>query len=310
MVDTKKPNNDAFLGETLFHFLGIGAEDGLFGIFDSIVRRGLLLTVGNKDGKLDCFSVMMVDDDCEALEVMQHARVCFTDIPENLLSEHGQQYGKFVIGFSRKTILEWGGNPVIYVPNHPDRDTFETSMAITLYCLHRVPSLMDRLKECLTRLNVPLGGDDGASFLQYVDQTEKSFLRLMAFVKEMSSQRANDYRYLYEREWRIVDGAMKQGVDFTREISDEEYRELAANCERWRRPLEMSDRLLQKHPHTSMLQFFRFFNGLTGKTVSQAIDVILVPSDVMKRRVVAYVEDHASYFSSGGLRISIFGEDQ
>jgi hypothetical protein len=310
MINTCKPQSDAFLGETLFHFLGTGTEEGLLAIFDSIVRRGLLLTVGNKDGKLDRFKVAMVGDNCESLEVMQHARACFTDIPEKLLSTHAQQYGRFAIGFSRKTILEWGGNPVIYVPNHPDRNTLETSMAITLYCLHRVPSLMDRLRECFKQLDVTLDGNDGIQFFQYMDQTEKSFLRLMGFVKEMSSQDKNDYQYLYEREWRIVDGAMKEGSDSTRELSDDEYMELTAKCERWKRPLEMSSRLLQKYPHTSMLQFFRFFNGLPGKTVSQATEVILVPNDVVKKRVATYVADHHECFSSDGLGIRIFGENK
>jgi hypothetical protein len=52
----------------------------------------------------------------EQLDVMQHARVRFTDIPEKMLSAHCQEYGRFGVGFSRKTILKWGGNPVLYFP--------------------------------------------------------------------------------------------------------------------------------------------------------------------------------------------------
>lgn len=267
-------------------------------VFDSIVRRGLLLTVGNKEGKLDCFPVEMVGGVREHLEIKQHARVCFTDIPEKMLSAHCQEYGKFGIGFSRKTVLEWGGNPVIYVPNHPDRNTLETSMAGMLYCLHRVAPLMERLKECLERL-VPLDGKDGVRFIEYIDQTEQSVRRMLGFVKEMSSQEENDYKYLYEREWRIVDGAMKQGVEFTRELSNDEYRELAAKCERWNKPLEMSETLSRKYPHTSMLQFFRFFNGLPGKTVSQAIEAILVPSETTMQSVATYIANHSDNFCPG-----------
>jgi hypothetical protein len=240
---------------------------------------------------------------------MQHARVCFTDIPEKMLSAHCQEYGKFGLDFSRKTILEWGGNPVIYVPNHPARDTLETSMAGMLYCVHRVPALMDRLKECLARL-VPMDGEDGVRFIEHIDQTEQSVRGMLGFVKEMSSQEANDYQYLYEREWRIVDGVVKQGVEFTRELSNDEYRELAAKCERWTKPLEMSERLSRKHPHTSMLQFFRFFDGLPGKTVSHAIEAILVPSDAIKGRVAAYIADRPDNFRPGGPAIRVFGEKE
>ena len=92
MIATNEPKNESFLGETLFHFLGTGDDERLLDVFDSIVRRGLLLTIGNKQGKLDRFPVQMADGGCEFLEVMQHAGVCFTDIPEKLLSTHCQEY--------------------------------------------------------------------------------------------------------------------------------------------------------------------------------------------------------------------------
>ena len=98
---TKK---EGFLSETLFHFLGTGDDGRLFDIFNSIVRRGLLLTVGNKEGKLDQFPVPLVDGQIALIELMQHARVCFTDIPEQHLSGHCEEYGEFGIGFARKTI--------------------------------------------------------------------------------------------------------------------------------------------------------------------------------------------------------------
>jgi hypothetical protein len=300
--------NEDFLGETLFHFLGTGDDESLLDVFDSVVRRGLLLTVGNKQGKLDRFSVVMVGDVSEPLEVMQHARVCFTDIPERFLFAHCQDYGRFGLGFSRKTILEWGGNPVIYVPNHPDRETLESSMAITLYYLHRVSPLIDRLKECLARLDAPMDGAAGQQFIKYMNQTEQGIRRILGFVKEMSSQQDNDYQYLYEREWRIVDGAVKEGVDLTRSLSDDEYRDLAAKRERWTRPLEMSEHLSRKYPHTTILDFFRLFNGLPGKTVSQAIEVVVVPSDVIKARVASYVADHTADFRPSGPAIRLFGE--
>jgi hypothetical protein len=315
MSAMSETRDQGFLAETLFHFLGTGDDDRLLDVFDSIIRRGLLLTVGNKEGKLDRFLVQMVGDVSESLDIMQHARVCFTDIPEELLSTHCQEYGGFGLGFSRKTILEWGGNPVLYVPNHPARDTLETSMAGMLYCLHRVSPLMDRLKECLAILTASMPMEEGVMddkdrviHVNYIDQTEQSVRRMLAFVKEMSSQETNDYRYLYEREWRIVDGAMKEGVDSTRELSNDEYRELAAMRPRWTRPLEMSELLSRKYPHTSILQFFRFFNGLPGKTVSQAIEVVLVPSDAVKARVAAYVVDHPDSFQPGGPAIRVFGE--
>jgi Putative abortive phage resistance protein AbiGi, antitoxin len=126
-----RQRKDDFLRETLFHFLGSG-DNEKFDVFDSIVRRGLLMTVGNKEGRLDRFSVNMSSGVPESFEVMQHARVCFTDIPQRMLSAHCEEYGKFGIGFSRKAILAWGGNPVIYLPNYPASGTLEDSMGTML----------------------------------------------------------------------------------------------------------------------------------------------------------------------------------
>ena len=129
-------------------------------------------------------------------------------------------------------------------------------------------------------------------------------------VKEMSSQKANDYRYLYEREWRIVDGVMLgHEVDSTRELSDDEIRELATKCERWTKPLDMSESMSRRYPHKHMLQFFRFFNGLSRKTVSQAIEVVLVPSDALKRRVLKYMETYPDRFRSPNPVVRVFGAE-
>ena len=115
-VMTVAVNRAGFLGETLFHFLGTGEDESLFDIFDSIVRRGLLMTVGNKDGKLDRFPVQ-TDRGVELLEVMQYARVCFTDIPEEMLASHCEHYGKFGFGFSRAAELRRGRrHPVLAGP--------------------------------------------------------------------------------------------------------------------------------------------------------------------------------------------------
>jgi hypothetical protein len=294
---------DDFLGQTLFHFLGTGADEQLFQIFDSIVRRGLLLTVGNKEGKLDRFSVHMVGGAIESFEVMQHARVCFTDIPEEMLSAHCQEYGMFGLGFSCETILAWGGNPVFYLPNHPTAATLENSMGGMLYNLHRVPLLLSELRSCLAPENP-------SSTVDYINQAEQSLRRMWGFVKEMSSQKANDYRYLYEREWRIVDGVMLgHEVDSTRELSDDEIRELATKCERWTKPLDMSESMSRRYPHKHMLQFFRFFNGLSRKTVSQAIEVVLVPSDALKRRVLKYIETYPDRFRSPNPVVRVFGAE-
>jgi hypothetical protein len=101
-----RSERDGYLGETLFHFIGTGSDDDLMYIFDSIVRRGLLMTVGDKNGRLDQLSYAIQGNAIHTYEIMQKARACFTDIPIDKLYNHSGEYGKFGIGFSRQTMIE------------------------------------------------------------------------------------------------------------------------------------------------------------------------------------------------------------
>jgi hypothetical protein len=69
----------------------------------------------------------------------------------------------------------------------------------------------------------------------------------------------------------------------------------------------MSAELSRQYPHKKMLQLFRFFNGLSDKTVSQAIDVILVPNAAIRDRVSAYIAAHPEAFCPGGPAVRAFG---
>jgi hypothetical protein len=77
-------------------------------ILRSICKKGLMLTTNA--ATLDSFAIDRGNGVIQ-MEVMQHPRVCFTDIPIELLAEHGQRYGKYGVGFRRETIIDWGGLP-------------------------------------------------------------------------------------------------------------------------------------------------------------------------------------------------------
>jgi hypothetical protein len=70
------------------------------------------------------------------MEVMQHPRVCFTDIPIELLAEHGQRYGKYGIGFRHDTVIDWGGLPAWYLPNYWGDDTLKVAGPVLVNGLH------------------------------------------------------------------------------------------------------------------------------------------------------------------------------
>lgn len=117
-------NKNQFLSETLFHFWWHEPEELAFQTFTSIIERGLLLTRGIED-VIDRFRYLDKKGNPQSIEIVQNARVCFTDIPEHLSGDHSSQYGKCAVGFSRTTILEWGGCPVWYLPNHFASDTLQ-----------------------------------------------------------------------------------------------------------------------------------------------------------------------------------------
>lgn len=301
---------DEFLSETLFHFLGHGDDDRLLGVFDSIVRRGFLLTVGNKQGKLDQFHVSLQNGKTETLELMQRAKVCFTDIPERHLSSHSQEYGRFGVGFARKTIIDWGGSDVVYLPNHAAPDTLATTMGSVLYLQHRIPLLLAALEACLAPADAPLTINEttlrGEARKSYIDQARHGLLHLWSFVKEMSGKE-DDYRYLYEREWRIVEGGVHNGKETSRALTNDEARELAATCPRWNEPIEMSPENAARYPHKHAHQFFQWFNGLPELTVAQGITVILVPSESVLARVREYIDMNPGRFGSAKPDVRLFG---
>lgn len=315
-------DTSAFLSETLFHFLGNASADVCFEVFRSIVARGLLLTVGNKSGELDKFSFGGAGSKNESFEVMQQARVCFTDIPEDKLAHHCQNYGRFALGFSRKTIIAWGGSQVIYVPNRANSGSLQEAMTSTLYGLHRAALLVEAFNSLMTgglravvspALSVP---DDlpltvgnttltGKQRDEYIEHARQSIYRVLSFAKEMSSPDVDDFRYLYEREWRIVAGARLPAQDPYRPLTQDEIVEFGCKCPRWKNPLTTDAALLAKYPHNSALERFLFFNGLNGISVSKQIDTILVPDNEMQNRVTEHIRQNADKFRSDGPMIRV-----
>ena len=318
------PIKNAFLSETLFHFLGTAPDDSLFEIFDSVVRSGLLLTVGNREGKLDRFVFYMRDGTEKTLEVMQHPRVCFTDIPEDKLVNLSDTYGKFGLGFSRSKIISWGWHPVMYMSNHAAADSMQEIMGSALFGLDRAAIILDLYRSFLTEdfkkiVNPSLSMSDMAMEINgqvfegkarddLITHARNSVHWFLSFVKEMSSQSADDYRYLYEREWRIVAGAERNGKSSCRVLNQEEKNRLRRMHPRWADRLEPRPSIGPATERVRMLDAFRFFNGLDGQTVSQAIEVILVPNEALKTQVKEYVEIYPRKFCDSGPEIRIFGE--
>ena len=222
----------SYLSERLYHFFARGGPDDgsqAVAVFRSIVENGLVLTIGNQLSAADMFTFATTSGPVD-VRLEQVARVCFTDIPEDKLGVHSEVagYGRFGIGFSRSTIVSWGGSPVWYLPNTRTGALTDTAGVMLQYLRFgcdalKVLQLLYQTPACQPTLNF----SDGA-VLQPSDVINRSELavgciaRALSFVKEMSPAGASgsEFQYLYEREWRIVAGVTINGKHVFKPLPD------------------------------------------------------------------------------------------
>jgi Putative abortive phage resistance protein AbiGi, antitoxin len=241
----------SFLSERLYHFLArTSANNEAIGVavFKSIVENGLLMTVANQTGEADEFTFGTSNGQV-TVHVEQLARVCFTDIPEDKLQSHSDEagYGRFAVGFDRATIASWAGSPVWYLPNVGAGGLADAAGVLVQYLKFgrdalKLLQVLYQHPSCRPTLNF----SDGAS-LQPIEVINRSDLadgciaRALSFVKEMSPRSApgREFEYLYEREWRIVDGLKVRGRDVCQRLSPQ-FRNTLLNAKpEWGQPINL-----------------------------------------------------------------------
>jgi hypothetical protein len=239
------------------------------------------------------------------------------------------QLWPFAIGFGRKTVIDWGGLPAWYLPNHPGNETLKELAAEIIRGLHASaianenlqilardipPMLKQHIPEqYLSRdfeiiLNFTHGPClSGDSLQKWLERNKQVMHQILSHVKEMSPSEVEDYRYLNEREWRIVAGAGFRGSEVCRALTDPEKSEFGTLCPAWLEEIRSTDINVQvRYPSTRIIDHFRFFNGVSGETLSQMIDVILVPDRRAKQEIGKYIKEHPSAFKSGGPRVQLY----
>lgn len=146
----------------------------------------------------------------------------------------------------------------------------------------------------------------GPSLIDWITQSENSLRRTLSFVKELSPRDVEDFRYLYEREWRIVDGLAFRDKIVFRPLTDVEKAALCYVRSSWGEKIKSDDINVQlRYGDTRLVDHFRYFNGI-DHPISQSIEVILVPDDAARCRVQSYVDAHRSAFHSDGPRVLLF----
>jgi hypothetical protein len=277
-------------------------------ILESICRKGLLLTTNA--ATLDSFAIDRGKGVVQ-MEVMQHPRVCFTDIPIELLAEHGQRYGKYGVGFRRETIIDWGGLPAWYLPNYWNDKTLKVAGPVLVNGLHAAMDAAEHLRALAAEF-----GARGVPFtvtykhgptitadqlVNEMRQVAHSVFMVPSFIKEMSPQSAEDHSYLFEREWRLVGGFGLSGQPPPfRTLTPEEKDALCARRPAWREKRQSQDiNITARYGETPVIDSFQYFNGLPGKkSVAQLVDTILVPDESEAQWAGNFVAGHASHFGA------------
>jgi hypothetical protein len=285
-------------------------------ILESICGKGLLLTTNA--ATLDSFAIDRGKGVVQ-MEVMQHPRVCFTDIPIALLTEDGQRYGKYGVGFRRETIIDWSGLPAWYLPNYWGDGTLKVAGPVLVNGLHAAMDAASHLQVLAGEFNakgVPFTVTykhgptmKGEQLVNEMQQVAHSIFMVLSFVKEMSPQSAEDHSYLFEREWRLVAGLGFAGQPSPfRKLTPDEKDALCVRRPLWREKRQSQDiNITARYGETPVIDSFRYFNGLRGKeTVSKLIDTILVPEESEARWVRNFVTEHASYFGANIPKVLTF----
>jgi Putative abortive phage resistance protein AbiGi, antitoxin len=324
-VQAERAMSAEHTGSVLFHFWPHNDRDRAIEIFRSIVMRGLLLTTTNR-GALDRFTVDDGAGNVRGIEIMQRPRVCFTDIPSHLLREHGDKYGRFGVGFARETIIAWGGCPAWYLPNHHHgANTLKDTGPVMVNGMHAAlvalgnlmalaegfPSLMRQAQGTPAEITFDFTHGkpiSGKALTDWVTYGRNSVDLALSFVKEVSPPETEDFRYLYEREWRIVEGIVISGNNPCRELTAGEKSELCAMNSKWtEKPIITDINVQVRHRIERVIDSFRFFNGTSPTdTVSRSIQVVMTPDETSAAVVREFADQHSSAFKSGGPEIRLF----
>jgi hypothetical protein len=286
-------------------------------ILESICVNGLLLTTNAT--KLDGFQIDR-GRGLEIMEIMQHPRTSFTDIPFDRMATHGKRYGNYGVGFKRETIIDWGGLPAWYLPNYWSDITLKIAGGVLVNSLHAAMHAADHLRaitEELAKQNIPVtvnyshGPTVGPDQLvKEMEQVKNAVYTVLSFIKEMSPNNVENHSYLLEREWRLVSGMTRTDQTLPyRQLTCAEKEKLCTMKPAWRKPRESSDvNISSRYRTVPIIDSFQFFNGLPRRlTVAQSIDTILVPDEHEARWVEKFVVDHPRLFvESAPPRIIIF----
>jgi hypothetical protein len=146
-------------------------------------------------------------------------------------------------------------------------------------------------------------------FVCELSEPHHAIFAVLSFIKEMSPQTSEDHSYLFEREWRIVEGFGLAGQPPAfRELTQDEKRVLCLGNPRWEARRESQDvNITARYSAAPVIESFLYFNGLPGQpSVAQLIETFLVPDEAEAQWVSNFVAENKTLFGERKPTISLF----
>ncbi|UTW58854.1 hypothetical protein KFE96_00660 [Kordiimonas sp. SCSIO 12603] len=120
----------------------------------------------------------------------ESAMVCFTDIPLRFAKEHCAIFGRFGIGFNKKSMIEYGANPALYTTKqHFDR-------------IKKLTELLSRMED----LEKDREWKEAFGDYSFKEDETVALQQVTGFLQEYSYRNEDDSEYVtyYQREWRLT----------------------------------------------------------------------------------------------------------
>ncbi len=149
------------------------------------------------------------------VEIESSPICCLSDIPAPHLRYHSYRYGKFAIGFHRKSIIRAGFNPVFYTLQDTPiiRSIYEGFSSLNIpdieaikYAASFIETEIDDIESIYDDVNIDVRNDiseieyEADSIEGAIDNAKHSLEDFVAFVKTFEE---NEFSTVYcEREWR------------------------------------------------------------------------------------------------------------
>jgi hypothetical protein len=265
-------------------------------VLESILQNGLLLTP-----ELFQFAEAKLNGAIDPILVSQK-RVCFTELSETELSDHGKVFGPISMEWDLNQLKLAHVCPVFYVPHDANSAVWDSAIGTMLARFAEIQSFLAFLDKfnmyyaTLQDKNQTIkitrnGKDDYTSpitfnqmhqFLDSIFQDKRPVTELLGAVKAMGCifypvenlQFTKELAFYHQKEWRIIYGILEAGKDICSIPNDQEKETLIS--------LDQDFFLKEKKFPDGVKRIVdecRFLKSIRGTPIANTIKRIIAPID-------------------------------